>query len=389
MSTDRVDQRLVIRQVPFHRSTLGVEEIAAVSQALEAGHLIGNGPLCHRAETALRQQFGIPYVLLTTSGTSAMELALLTLGIGPGMEVLLPSWTFVSCATAIIRCGARPVFVDVDPDTLMLNPDQLDRAITKRSRAILCVHYGGFPCDMHRIMAVAHAHRLLVIEDAAQALGSFWRGRPLGTIGDVGCLSFHGTKNITCGEGGAFLTNNSTMAERALLMREKGTNREAFLRGEVNRYTWVERGGSFVLSDLLAAILLVQLGRLAATQRARQTIGLRYLDGLQSLAANGRAQLPKVDDPSSVNWHTMYLLVSSGSQRDRVLRALRQAGIEACFHFIPLHSSPYGRRHYGYRPEDLPVTEDVARRLIRLPMYPGLAQDDQDYVIATLHTLLS
>ena len=161
------------------------------------------------------------------------------------------------------------------------------------------------------------------------------------------------------------------------------------LLGEVNRYTWVERGGSFVLSDLLAAILLVQLGRLAATQRARQTIGLRYLDGLQSLAANGRAQLPKVDDPSSVNWHTMYLLVSSGSQRDRVLRALRQAGIEACFHFIPLHSSPYGRRHYGYRPEDLPVTEDVARRLIRLPMYPGLAQDDQDYVIATLHTLLS
>ena len=312
----------------------------------------------------------------------------MALGVGPGMEVVLPSFTFVSCATAIVRCGARPVFVDIDPDTLMLDPEAVEQAMTPHTRAILCVHYGGFPCAMDRLLEVATRHGVSLVEDAAQALGSRWRSRPLGTLGHIGCLSFHGTKNVTCGEGGAFLTQDERLANRALLIREKGTDREAFLRREVDRYTWVEAGGSFVLSDLLASLLLAQLKRLDAIQRERHAIALRYLAQLQPLAATGRLQLPRVQDASSVNWHLFYVILRSEAERDRVLKGLKEAGIGASFHFIPLHSSPYARERYGYRAEDLPVTERVAQRLIRLPIYPGLSPDAQERVITTLQTLL-
>ncbi len=317
-----------------------------------------------------------------------MELAYLALGIGPGADVLLPSFTFVSCATAIVRSGARPVFVDIDPQTLMLDLDKLQRALTPQSRAILGVHYGGFPCEMGGLLSLAKRHQVRLIEDAAQAFGSSWRSQPLGTLGDVGCLSFHGTKNVMCGEGGALITRDDAVATRARLIREKGTNREAFLQQQVDRYTWVDTGGSFVLSDLLAAVLLAQVRRLEAMTHARQAVARRYLDALRPLSESGRLRLPVVQDFGSVNWHLFYLLLPTRAERDEILRGLREAGIEASFHFVPLHSSPYAQRHYGYRPADLPVTEDIAQRLIRLPIYPGLTPEEQERIITVLLELM-
>ncbi|PIQ83425.1 MAG: dTDP-4-amino-4,6-dideoxygalactose transaminase, partial [Candidatus Omnitrophica bacterium CG11_big_fil_rev_8_21_14_0_20_63_9] len=230
--------------------------------------------------------------------------------------------------------------------------------------------------------------KVRVIEDAAQAFGSSWRSRPLGTLGDVGCLSFHGTKNVTCGEGGALITRDDAVARRALLIREKGTNREAFRNHEVDRYTWVDTGGSFVLSDLLAAVLLAQLRRMETIAQARAAIAARYLDALQPLSAAGRLCLPVAQDRSTVNWHLFYVLLPTKEERDQVLRGLREAGIEAAFHFVPLHSSPYAQRQYGYRPGDLPVTEDIAQRLIRLPIYPGLTPEEQEMIITTFLQLV-
>ena len=377
------------RRVPFHRPFLGEIESRAMLDALNAGHLVGNGPVGRRAEAALASVLGVPEVMLTTSCTTAMELAWMAIGIGPGDEVLLPSFTFVSCATSIVRTGATPVFVDIDPLTLMLDPGDLARRTGPRSRAVLCMHYGGMACDMRAIGEIAGRHGLPVVEDAAQGIGARLGTRALGTIGDVGCFSFHGTKNVTCGEGGALVVGRPDLAERALVMREKGTNRRAFLEGRVDKYTWVETGGSFELSDLLAAMLLAQLSRLDVIQAERTRVAERYLDRLSPLADAGRLTLPRWLPDVTPNWHTFHLLLPSAAQRDRVIRGLSDAGIEATFHFVPLHSSPYAQEHYGYRPEDLPVTEDVARRLLRLPIYPDLGVADQQHVIDTLHRLLN
>lgn len=357
--------------------------------ALAAGHLIGNGPVGRRAEAALASRLGVPHVMLTTSCTSAMELAWMAAGIGPEDEVLLPSFTFVSCATSIARTGATPVFVDIDPITLMMDPADLVRRIRPKSRAVLCVHYGGMACAMDAIGEIARRAGLLVVEDAAQAIGAALGACALGTIGDAGCFSFHGTKNITCGEGGALVITAPDLLERALVMREKGTNRRAFVEGRVDKYTWVDMGASFELSDLLAAMLLAQLARLDAIQAERTRIADRYLEGLANLADAGILNLPLHAQDVTPNWHTFHLLLRSTVERDRVRRGLADAGIESTFHFVPLHSSPYARERYGYRPEDLPVTEDVAYRLLRLPIYPGLGVADQQRVIDTLNQLLS
>lgn len=376
-------------RVPFHQPLVGEPELQALQEALLAGHLAGNGPFGRRAEAALQSLLGVPQVLLTSSCTTAMELAWMAIGIGPGDEVLLPSFTFVSCATSILRTGAKPIFVDIDPVTFMIDPADLARRVGPRSLAVLCVHYGGMPCDIDAIGGIARRHGLLVVEDGAQALGARLGNRSLGTFGDVGCFSFHGTKNVTCGEGGAFVTSSADLADRALLMRDKGTNRRAFLDGRIDKYTWVEMGGSFELSDLLAAVLLAQLSRLDAIQGERTRLAQRYLEELAPLAERGRLALPLQPAGATPNWHLFPVLLSSSAERDRVLQGLAEQGIEATFHFIPLHSSPYAREHLGYRPEDLPVTEDVAGRLLRLPIYPDLSVADQQHVTASLHRLLS
>lgn len=375
--------------IPFHKPSLGDAEAAAMLRALRQGELTGNGSVGRQVEATLRSILGAPCVLLTASCTAAMELAWMALGLKPGDQVLLPSFTFVSCATSILRSGAVPVFVDVDPETLMIDPHDLERRRTPQSRAILCVHYGGSPCDLGALSEIARHHGLHLVEDAAQALGSSLGGRPLGTIGTCGCLSFHGTKNVTSGEGGAFITSDAALADRAALMREKGTNRRAFLEGRVDKYTWVETGGSFELSDLLAAVLGAQLSRLDDIQCARHQVAQRYLNGLSELARRGRLTLPRVPDDAKPNWHVFHVLLESAAERERVRRALAAEGIETTFHFVPLHSSPYARAAFGYRPDDLPVTEDIAGRLLRLPIYPDLTPLDQDRVVERLSRLLA
>ena len=320
---------------------------------------------------------GVDRALLVNACTAALEAAVLLSGAGPGDEVILPSFTFVSCANAVVRSGARPVFADIDAATFNLNPEAVGRAITPRTRAIMVVHYGGRACDMGPILDLAAAHGLRVIEDAAHALGGSWQGRPLGTIGDFGCFSFHGSNDAVCGEGGALVCRAATDTAAAEILREKGTNRSAFLRGEVNKYEWVAVGGSLILSDVLAAMLRPQLERLPAMITRKRALARRLSAALSPLT--GRAVLPPWSEESS--WH-LYPVLVPREVRDDVLTCLRAEGIGASFHFVPLHDSPYGSRHFNYRTGDLPVTDRISHSLVRLPLFAAMSDADLDDVIA-------
>jgi dTDP-4-amino-4,6-dideoxygalactose transaminase len=324
---------------------------------------------------------------MTTSCSHALEMAVMLMDLKPGDEVIMPSFGYVTSATCVVRQGARPVFAEVDEATFNLDPDDVRRRITPRSRAIICVHYAGQGSDMDALMALAGEHNLVVVEDAAQGVGARFNGRFLGTIGHMGAYSFHVTKNIVCGEGGAFLTNDPVVAGRAEIVREKGTDRSKFLRGEVDKYTWVGLGSSFVISDLLAALVLAQFSKLDEVQERRKQLWFRYQEGLGDLAREGHIILPTIDPRAEPNWHIYAFRVSVTSGRDQVLTDLRGRGIQATFHYVPLHSSPYATAHWGYRPEDLPITTQVAASLIRLPIYPDLGQAEQDYIIDTLHDI--
>ena len=360
-----------MQTIPFHISDIDRNDISACCSVLSQNHLDGDGPETRKVQCQLRALLDIPHVLLTPSCTHAMELALMSVGIGTGDEVILPSFTFSSTANAIVLQGARPVFAEIDRDTLMIDPSDIERRITIRTKAIMPVHYAGVSCPMDEIMEIANHHRLHVIEDAAQGVGAKYRDRFLGTIGDIGCYSFHGTKIVTCGEGGAFLTNNDEIAKKAEIIREKGTNRSAFFRGEVDKYTWVDKGSSYVLADILAAILGEQLKKMPALIAARKRIFDTYMEGLRDLAWSGRISLPTVPDYSESNYHIFYILTESENDRNLLLEALRNQGIGCSFHYIPLHSSPFGMK-FGYEASSLPVTEQVSRTLIRFPIYPRL-----------------
>lgn len=375
--------------IPFNRVSIGVEERTAVLRALDAGALGGNGPIGAQVQERLRTMLGVRHVLLTTSCSHALELAAMALRLAPGDEVIMPSFTFVTTASSVVRQGARPVFVDIDERTYNLDPEQVERHITPATRAILPVHYAGQGCEMDAIMDIARRHRLSVIEDAAQGLGAQYGGRYLGAIGDIGCFSFHVTKNIIGGEAGAFVTNDDEIAEKAEIIREKGTNRSKYLRGEVDKYTWVDVGSSFVPSDLLAAVILAQLDRMEQIHRLRQAIWQRYQEGLRDLACHGDIILPYVRPEAEMNWHIYAFRVSDLERRDGVLDELKRRGIGATFHFVPLHSAPYARERWGYRAEDLPVTERVAASLIRLPIYPDLTVEDQEYIIESIYDIFA
>jgi dTDP-4-amino-4,6-dideoxygalactose transaminase len=375
--------------IPLSRPDIGEDEIAAAVQALRGGHLCGDGPAARRVERLLAERLGAPHVLLTTSCTHAMELALMALDIGPGDEVILPSFTFVSTANVVLRQGATPVFADIQADTLNLDPDDVRRRLTPRTRAIMPVHYAGVACDMDALAALAQEHGLLMVEDAAQALGSLYHGRHLGTFGEAGAISFHATKNVTCGEGGALVTRREDLARRAEIMREKGTNRAAFLRGEVDKYTWVETGSSYVIADVLAAILEAQLQRLDTLQAARVRVARAYCEGLAPLERTGRLRLPYVPAEAVPNWHLFHFTVTSAEERDRCLRFLKERGVGAAFHFVPLHSSPRGRRLAGGAPPELPVTDRVSRTLVRLPLYPQLTEAEVEHVIQSVHAFFA
>jgi len=367
-------------RIPFNRASLLGHELDFVRQAVDNGHISGDGPFTRRCEELLETELGVARALLTTSCTHALELAALVLDVGPGDEIVVPAFTFVSGANAFALRGAKLVFADVRPDTLNLDERALDALVSERTRAIVPTHYAGVGCELDTICATAERVGAVVVEDNAHGLFGKYRGRALGTFGAIAAQSFHETKNVTCGEGGAVLVNDPSLIESAEIVREKGTNRKRFFRGQVDKYTWVSLGSSYVLSDLLAAFLYAQLESRERIQDARERVWRRYDDALRPWAAETGTSLPFVPEYCEQSFHMYYALLPSAAARSWLLKDLRGRGILAVFHYLPLHLSELGRV-LGGREGQCPVTEDVCDRLVRLPFYTGLSESDQDEVI--------
>ena len=369
-------------RIPFNKPFIAGKELYYIAQAVTFGNLGGDGLFTRRCAELLQERFGIPKVLLTPSCTAALEMAAQLCEVGPGDEVILPSYTFVSTASAFVRLGAKPVFVDIRPDTLNIDDALIEQAITPRTRAICVVHYAGVSCEMDRIMTIARAYGLRVVEDAAQGVNSWYNGRALGSIGDLGCYSFHETKNVICGEGGALCINAPELIERAEIIRDKGTNRQRFFRGEVDKYTWVDVGSSYVPSEICSAFLCGQLEEIDRITQRRQQIHLRYLEALKPFEQQGFLQLPSVPDDCVSNHHLFFVVLPTPALRDGLLDRFRASGIRAVFHYIPLHNSPFGSQLCG--PTKLPNTEDLSARLIRLPVFNDITTGEIDTVIASI-----
>ncbi len=368
--------------IPFNKPWLTGHELAYMEQAQKNGVLAGDGvftEMCHRW---LETQTGATKALLTHSGTGALEMAALLADVQPGDEVIMPSYTFASTANAFVLRGAVPVFVDIRADTLNLDETLIEAAITPRTRAIAVVHFAGVACEMNTILEIARRHHLLVIEDAAQGVMSRYKGHVLGGIGDLGVYSFHETKNVISGEGGALLVNQPWFAERAEIIREKGTNRRQFFRGQVDKYTWCDVGSSWLPCDMIAAFLWAQLEQAVTITARRLAIWQRYHHAFESLEQKGLLRRPVIPADCDHNAHMYYLLLNSPEERSRVIQGLKEAGISAVFHYVPLHSSPMGLRS-GHAHGELRVTTDLANRLLRLPLWLGL-EDKQDFVIEQL-----
>lgn len=378
----------MLRSIPFNRSFVDSRVLPFLQEAVLSGKMSGDGPICQMVERQIVDSIKVRHVLLVTSCTHALEMGMMLLNLKPGDEVILPSFTFVSTANAVIRGGGKPVFCEISDQTMTMDVADVERRITKRTRAIIPVHYAGISAEMNELMDLAKIHGLHVLEDAAQGVNAKYRGRYLGTIGDAGAYSFHDTKNYVSGEGGAFVTNDDELALRAEIVREKGTNRANFLRGEVDRYTWVEHGSSYVLSDLLAAVLKYQLGLRDEIQERRKRIHDLYVDGLRDLEVAGKLQLPIIPDYCESNYHIFYIMLATEAERDRVMKRLKEFGIGSTFHYVPLHSSPYATRMLGTAELHLPVTDRVFRTLLRLPIYPNLEDDDVQYVVERLREIL-
>ncbi|HUJ20118.1 MAG TPA: dTDP-4-amino-4,6-dideoxygalactose transaminase [Bryobacteraceae bacterium] len=373
-----------MKHIPFNLPFASGQEYEFIRQAIENGHVSGDGPFTKKCQRLLEQLLGVPRVLLTTSCTDALEMAALLLDIQPGDEVIVPSFTFVSTVNAFVLRGARPVFADIRPDTLNLDERQLPALIGPRTKAILPVHYAGVGCEMDSILEFASRHQLAVVEDNAHGLFGRYRGRLLGTLGKLAALSFHETKNISCGEGGGLLINDPDYIERAEILREKGTNRSRFFRGQVDKYTWVDLGSSFLPSDILAAFLYAQLEARENIQSARRRIWECYAAGLADWAHAHDVRLPCVPDHCQQPYHMFYLLMPSQGERDGMIAHLKKLEITSVFHYLPLHLSDMGRRHAAQSAR-CPVTEDVSARLVRLPFYNQLTQADQMRVIEAVH----
>jgi len=379
-ASDAAGEPCLEQMIPFNRPSLVGNELAYVRDAIERGHISGDGVYTRRCESALSEILGGARVLLTTSCTHALEMAALLLDVGPGDEVIVPSFTFVSTANAFALRGARPVFVDVREDTLNLDERLLRAAITPCTRAIVPVHYGGVACEMDSILAIAREAGAVVVEDNAQGLFGHYRGRPLGTFGAMSALSFHETKNISCGEGGALVLNDPSLAPRAEILREKGTDRSRFFRGEVDKYTWLDLGSSYVPADMLAAFLLGQLEEREKVQSARGRIWQRYRDGLGEWARTRGVELPRVPAHCESSHHLFHLLLPSLEERQALIAHLRGRGVHAIFHYLPLHLSTMGST-FGGRPGDCPVAEAVSERVVRLPFFASLSEAEQMRVI--------
>ncbi len=370
-------------RIPLSRPRITSKEREYVLKALNSGDISGDGKFSQKCHLLLGKDTGCEHALLTHSCTAALEMAGLLIDLQPGDEVIMPSYAFVSTATAVTLRGAMPVFVDIREDTFNLDEKLIEPAVTDRTKAIFVVHYAGVASDMEPIMTIAREHNLFVVEDAAQAYKATYNGQALGTIGDYGALSFHVTKNIQSGEGGALLINNHENIERAEILREKGTNRRAFLAGEVDKYTWVDHGSSYLPSDLIAACLLAQLEDAEEITAARLKIWNRYHELLTPETKSGNFRCPIIPDYASHNAHMYPILLENSEVRNKVQADLCRKSIQATFHYIPLHSSPAGLR-YGRAAGQMDVTDNVAARILRLPLYPNLSTDEQSKVVELL-----
>ncbi len=363
-------------KIPFNKPFVIGGELDNIAQAVREGHLSGDGPYSRQCHTWLEQRLKCAKALLTHSCTAALEMAAILGDIKPGDEVIMPSFTFVSTANAFVLRGGVPVFVDIRRDTLNIDERLIEAAVTARTKAVVPVHYAGVPCAMDEIMAAAARHSLMVVEDAAQALLADYRGRRPGAIGHLGCLSFHETKNVISGEGGALLVNDQRLVERAEVIREKGTNRSQFFRGEVDKYTWVDIGSSYLPSELVGAFLYAQLQRTDEINAKRLRLCAAYRAGLADLERSGALALPQPDPEGTAgNGHLFYILLQDSGTRAALIALLKAQGIHAVFHYVPLHSSPAGRK-FGRAAGAMPVTDDISGRLLRLPLYFELQEAD-------------
>jgi dTDP-4-amino-4,6-dideoxygalactose transaminase len=369
--------------IPFNKPGFVGNEQTYITKAIERWHISGDGFFSKQCHQVLERELNVSKVLLTTSCTHALEMAALLLEIQPGDEVIIPSFTFVSTANAFVLRGARPVFMDIRPDTLNLDETQLVRFITPRTKAVVLVHYAGIGCEMDVILEIAQRHRIAVVEDNAHGLFGKYKNKYLGTFGCLATQSFHETKNLTCGEGGALLINDSQYIERAEIIREKGTNRSRFFRGQVDKYTWVDLGSSYLPSDILAAFLYAQLEAREQIQVKRRRVWEYYHKHFQGWAQVHDIKLPVVPVHCEQPYHMFYLLLSSPEQRQTLIEYLKTRGIQCVFHYLPLHLSKMGRQ-FGGKPGDCPVTEAASDRILRLPFYNDLTEIDQARVVRTI-----
>ncbi len=375
------------KTIPFNKPFIVGKELYYIARAVTLGNISGDGLFTQQCCRLLEERFGIGRVLLTPSCTAALEMAAMLIDLAPGDEVILPSFTFVSTVSAVVRLGATPVFVDVRGDTLNIDEALIEKAITPRTKAIFVVHYAGIGCEMDRIMELARMYGLRVVEDAAQAVNSRYKGRYLGSIGDLGTYSFHETKNYICGEGGALSINDADLIECAEIIRDKGTNRRQFFRGQVDKYTWVEVGSSYVPSEVCSAFLYAQLEMLDPISDRRRRIHEIYRRLLEPLEAEGYLRLPVSTKECDGNYHLFYILLEDKETRDELITQLSQSGIQAVFHYVPLHLSPKGRT-FGYTEGDLPVTEDLSGRLLRLPLYYEITEGEQQRVVLAIRQFM-
>jgi dTDP-4-amino-4,6-dideoxygalactose transaminase len=344
------------------------------------GRICGDGPFTETATRLFYEKTGMSNILMVSSCTHSLELAALLCGLEPGDEVILPSFTFSSTANAFILRGANPSFCEIDPRTMNIDTSRIEELITENTKAICPIDYAGVCCDIDSVNDIAKRHSLKVVLDSAQSLGSKFKGRSAGLDADYACFSFHETKNYTCGEGGAIFIKSDEEMKTAEIIREKGTDRSSFYRGEVDKYTWQNFGSSYLPSDILMAVLTAQLERFDEIKSKRISIWKKYFDGLYDLELKGFLKRPFIPEYAEHNAHIFYIILNTAAERDSLLDFLREKGVGAVFHYIPLHSSPYGKR-FGYKPEDLPLTEEYSARLLRLPIFPDLADDEVEYII--------
>lgn len=370
--------------IPFNKASVKELEEQYVIDALHNSKLSGDGKYTMRVYEQIKERFGIHNILLTTSGTTALEMASILIDLAPGDEVIVPSFTFSSTVNAILLRGATPVFCDIRPDTFNMDEKLIERLITPKTKAIYCVDYAGVPCEMDEINAIASKHGLFVIEDAAQAIGSTYKGKYAGTLSEFGCYSFHETKNYVMGEGGAIVLNEAQYMDRAEIIREKGTNRRQVLKGWVDKYTWHDIGSSFLPSDLLAAILSAQLERYDEIMEKRMAIWNAYHEQLKPLEDTGKLRRAIVPEHVQHNGHMYNIVLPSDAIRTKLVETLKSQGIMAYICYVPLHSAPMGQR-LGWKPEDCPITEDLGARTLRLPLYTDMTEEDAQMVIEAIY----